>query len=181
VSQPANEWVEESRTKLFDALSSESNNQFRPVDLNRIEHYSTFFAEWKQEGSDIMIHLFPRAGAQDLWKDGHYIPRCKVCDRERDMKDLVGTERRACQCGSHALIYIPGRVEDRPDIEFPEDMEARIETALSSTWMGDYWVDTVEELHAYYLHVLDAFSTDQQTFELLTKFFDSLDTELERA
>lgn len=116
------------------------NPTMTPTDLCKITNYSSFFAEWLIMEDDLVVHLFPRAGADDVWREGMYIPRCRNCDRERT--SLKG----ACECGHSGLKYIPGRQEEKYNVQFPSGMRGIVEAAVDKVWGGTAAIESTHEL-----------------------------------
>ena len=114
----------------------------QPVEFNRVTDYSTFWAEWEIREDDVLIHLFARAGRDDVWTDGHYIGRCRRCGRER--KELKGV----CACGHMGLVYVPGRCEVRTATQFPGNMRDIIKRAVDACWMGNVAIESTADLYA---------------------------------
>jgi len=161
------------------------------VDICRITNYSTFFAEWLIQENDLVVHLFPRAGAEDGWRDGMYILRCRACDRERT------TPKGPCECGHTGLKYIPGRQEERHQAQFPDNMRGIIESALHKVWGGMAAIESTQELMerteneigapvendigAFAVQFQKAWSGNSATaMSMLEKFFDEVDSGLDR-
>lgn len=184
---PAPEWVGDAKSALYDALGQHSfdNQSFRPRDLSPVTNFSTFFGEWEVKEEDILIHLFPRAGAEDRWTDGHYIPRCRRCRREAQVLEhsSEGAILRVspCSCGHRGLIYIPGRREARSEkTNFPLDVATRIKQAADHVWEGELALEFVEELGAWVAQLQRAGSLKEDLrLSMLGWFFHRLDELLE--
>lgn len=170
------EWAEEVSSSMMEKLAVPNNLTTAILDLSKIESYSTFFAEWVVKGEDLLLHLFPRSGKEDRWVDGRYIPRCRKCDRELEPQN-VG---KPCQCGSTALVYIPGRVEGRSDLSFPENMLDIIKDAVDVVWMGSFAAEELEELGAYVVQIHEGWNGDEErAFGLIEGLLDKVDEGLE--
>ena len=149
------EWAtEEARREAMKALASyDLPEEFAPVDLVPVTEFSTLFAEWMFKEKDLLLHLFPRAGAEDRWypasyRDGH---------------------------------YIPARREEKATITFPGDMRDLIKEASDKTWMGNVAIDLVPELGAYAVQFQDAKNTVDLVGpgKFVDKFCEALDALLE--
>lgn len=118
------EWAtEEARREAMKALANyDLPEGFAPVKLEPVTSFSTLFAEWTFKGSDLLLHLFPRAGSDDQWYPASY---------------------------SSNGTYIPARLEEKATITFPGYMRDHIKAASDKTWMGDVAIDLVPELGAY--------------------------------
>lgn len=102
------EWVEEMESKLHQEVEGGVITT-KPVELTPITDFSTLFAEYQFKGDDLLVHLFPRAGAEDRWYPG-------------EVKD----DR-----------YLPARREVDTGARFPSDMYDRIKSAADSVWQGE--------------------------------------------
>ena len=174
----------------MDSLKRSKDTEAAPVSLNVIKSYSTLFAEWIIKENDIVMHLFPRLGSDDLWTDGHYINRCRRCDKERpDMS-------KPCECGHKGLRFVPGRQEEATSAKFPEDMFARITASLDKCWAGSAAVESTKtlfkhtdselspppekDLGAWVIQFQGAWSGNEKaTCDLIDKFLDALDASLD--
>lgn len=173
------DWVDELKGA---AAKLAETNKFDSIDFKDMEvvsDYSTFFAEFELAGDDILIHLFPRAGEEDVWTEGRYIDRCRACHREvPPLRE--GQKLQQCpHCRkTSGLIFVPGR-RDEPikGLVFPQSMRQHIEEA-GQAWLGDAKLDYVEELHAYVIKFIGA-ATVEQPMVVLLKFLDTLDTLLD--
>lgn len=149
------EWAtEETRREAMKALANyEMPDEFAPVDLTPVLNFSTLFAEWVFKDSDLLLHLFPRAGEGDHWHEGKYYG-----DR-----------------------YVPARREEKATVTFPGDMRDFIKEASDKTWMGDIAVDLVPELGAYSVQFQGAKNTVALVGaeKFVDKFCEALDALLE--
>jgi len=167
----------EVREMLRDRI--EEGVGFRPVDLSKVDNFSTFFAEWMEKEGTLLVHLFPRAGSQDQWSDGHYILRCRSCRAE--VSEEVGRNRKPCpRCGHIGLVFVPGRVEEKSKVRFPGDVLARTKRAADAAWVGDIAIDQVPELAAIVVQFKSAPGDKRAQIELMDQFFTAFDQELEK-
>jgi hypothetical protein len=190
LSSEQEKWLETAMPVMEKAFRNPTPNQASPIDLTVCTNYSTFFAEWMVRDDDVLVHLFPRAGRADEWQDGHYIARCRKCDRE------VRDTARPCSCGHKGLRYIPGRREiGRTDARFPTDMQDRLTRAVDRVWLGSVAIESTRDIMvktandtgaspdrdigAWVLQLQGAAgAVDELAVERL---FDSIDQELELA
>lgn len=93
----------------------------KPIDFTPVTDFSTHFAEHTFKDSDLLVHVFPRAGESD-----RYYPA--------EIRD-----------GN----YIPGRFEEKATVTFPGNVRDLIKQASDKAWMGDVAIDLVPELGAY--------------------------------
>lgn len=142
------EWWDEAKEEWNKAMIPVSA-PFKVRELKPITSFSTLFAEYFFQKDDFVIHLFPRNGSGDQWKEGRYIDQCRSCrarvEMPKDLSKMVPCPR----CGHCGLVYIPGRMEEKATVVFPGDMRDRILKAADSSWMGDVAIDLVVELGAY--------------------------------
>jgi len=175
---PVPEWAGEMGGQMMDALGNARDMGVTAKSLEPVTNYSTFFAEWERREGDILIHLFPRSGAEDKWEDGHYLPVCHSCRYDMSREDAEA--RKPCpKCGHVGLVYVPGTRETQAAIAFPGEVKDHIIGAMDDAWMGDFAVDLIPELGAAAVQVQDANLTDVALSQLLEKFFDSLDERLD--
>jgi hypothetical protein len=146
-----------SAADRMGAVSGKQN--FRtagPAKFNTVDAFSTFFGEWAIQKESIVVHLFPRAGASDVWYDAKYLDR----------------GRR----------YIPGRREFKPaGLSFPTNIEDVIKEAANAVTFGDVELSSVEELGAWAIRFCDISSFDDWLKDdgLLEQFFAHIDRSLE--
>ena len=180
------EWTAEDKRKMMEKmveLSQKLPNEhpLAPVDQTPITNFTTFFADWEIRGQDMIVHLYPRAGASDEWTSGHYEPICQSCGSRVDVKSRK--DMKPCpRCGHTRLKYIPSRTECAPDnAVFPSDMKDRIKRAADGVWMGDVAIDEVPELKAYVVQFQRVLVTAKTVgFDLFVdKFCAKIDQELE--
>jgi hypothetical protein len=113
-------WAEEAKDQMFTEhgkLNYEGAGADK-VQLTALENFSTLFAEFELKGNDVLVHLFPRAGADDRWYPEQY------------------KEGR----------YIPARREEDVGARFPDNMVERIAGAADKTWQGSIAVEPVSLL-----------------------------------
>ena len=175
---PVPEWAGDAKEQMMDALGNEREMGVTARSLEPVTDYSTFFAEWERRKMDVLIHLFPRNGADDKWEDGHYLPICREC--RNDMAREDAEQGKACpRCGNVGLVYMPGTREVQSSIAFPGAVKDSVAAAMDDAWMGDFAIDLIPELGAVAVQVQDANLTDDALGQLLEKFFDSLDERLD--
>jgi len=118
---PMPDWADEARRQMYEAHGSIDYQKggVEVRNLDKILHFSTHFAEYLERDSTIVVHLFPRGGAEDRY----------YAEELRDGK------------------RIPGRLELHfSKIEFPNDMESRIQDAADRTWAGDIAIEEISVL-----------------------------------
>jgi DNA-directed RNA polymerase subunit RPC12/RpoP len=175
---PVPEWAGEMGESMMDALGQQRDLGVAALSLEPVTDYSTFFAEWERRDTDILIHLFPRNGADDKWEDGHYLPICRECRYDMSREDAE--QGKACpRCNHKGLVYVPGTREQQAAIAFPGTVKEHVEKAMDDAWLGDFALDLIPELGAVAVQVQDAALTDAALSQLLEKFFDSLDGRLD--
>jgi len=164
-----------------------SQASYKLVELNKVLDFANIFGEWLRKEGDVILHLFPRGGKDDVWTEGHYIPRCLKCNTE--IKAAPGHVQPCPRCGGTRLRYIPGRFETVSDLRFPDNMEAIIKVAMDRSWHGDYAVDkgtvigrdssdeeVVVNLGSYAVQIQGAGSLPDKTlFEMINKIYTELD------
>lgn len=152
---------------------------FKPVDLSKVENFTSFFAEWTEKDGTLLVHLFPRAGADDKWSEGHYILRCVNCKAE--VPEDIGRNRKPCpRCGKVGLVFVPGRTEEKARIRFPGDVLARTKRAADAAWMGEIAIDQVPELAAVVVQFKSPPDSAEAQIELMDQFFTAFDQELDK-
>jgi len=148
-------WADEKtrRTAMKALAEYEMPEDFMQAELIPITNFSNLFAEYMVKDRDLLVHLFPRAGADDLWYPEEY----------RDGK------------------YIPGRREEKSSVEFPVTMGGFIQDALNSVWMGEVATDYIPELGAYSIQFQEAKNTVNTVGanKFVDKFCEELDSRLE--
>ena len=147
-SQAAEEGFDLSEEKMVMGENT-GVAKFGTKNLTRIDNYSTFFAEFEVKDGDILMHFFPRDGAEDVWEDGHYTNRCKSCGREVEMPKTLPELKPCPGCGHTGLRYIPGRVEEKAKVTFPDNIDSILKAAVDEVWLGDAAVELIDELGAY--------------------------------
>ena len=138
---PMPSWVSDARGEYEEMISTVPGvAKLRHEVKNMIEDFSTLFAEYEEKEKDILVHLYPRIDASDLWSEGHFINRCRNCRTERDLSKVKSmTDLTACpKCDHLGLVYVPGRRDELGEkVMFPVDMLDRIAQAAEDTWMGE--------------------------------------------
>jgi hypothetical protein len=143
------------------------------VQLEPVLNYTTFFAEWCQKGSTILVHLFPRAGVEDQWTFAHYINKCRNCRAE--LKNVKSPCPRGCKRNVGPL-FTPARREIAVEgLVFPFNMSLFIRDAANVVWKKGVATDDVPELAAIIVQFQEV---GEETPELGT-FFDYLDARLD--
>jgi hypothetical protein len=162
-----------------------SQTQIKSVDFVEpviVQDYTTHFGEYQVRDKDIIAHLYPRAGEEDVYFSGRYIDRCKACRRELPPL-LHHKEMKPCDfCGKTGRIYHAGRLEQTVEgLSFPGGMETVVMNAVHHVWMGEASLDFVPELGAWAVRFKDAFSSMQgRDTSLVTRFFAKVDELLEQ-
>lgn len=175
----------EVRAALFDSVTvvDEVSAQMRALEFEPVIDFTTFFAEWAARDDDLVVHLFPRAGRDDQWTQGYFIPRCRRCRREvRVERDEAGrvVDARACSCGHRGLIYIPGRREQPSPVHFPGSIHDLVKAAADHVWEGSLAIERVDELGALALQFQQAARINEELRRpMLERFFARLDERLE--
>lgn len=125
------------------------------IEFHVVDFFDTFFGEWGFQGRHLLVHLFPRAGKEDVWYESRYV--------------------------NHGRSYVPGRREFCPQgLSFPPDMEEIVKEASGLVTFGDVELDFVKELQAWAIRFCDA-----EPFEpwieggLLENFFIAVDRKLD--
>jgi hypothetical protein len=149
------EWYEEAKEQMKGTpMGVPTGATMRPVELDRLTDLPHLFVEYGVKESDVLIHLFPRAGVEDQWSDGHYINRCHNCKSE------VSVPGKPCpRCGNLGLMYIPGRVEEKSPVAFPKNMLDLIKECVDRVWIGEVAAEEVPELGAYVIQIQRGMST----------------------
>jgi hypothetical protein len=140
--------------EAWEGKPKSSASGVRPAPKALVDCFSTHFLEYEFKAKDLLVHLFPRGGAEDRW----YPPSI------RDGRT------------------IPGRLEEPVlGLSFPDDMTNRIERAASSVWAGDISADYVPELKAYAIQFLEAANTLKQAGpeSFVELFAEAIDRNLE--
>jgi predicted RNA-binding Zn-ribbon protein involved in translation (DUF1610 family) len=175
------DWADspEMREKLSDHLGQQPvAGGFEVMDLNKVTNYSTFFAEWIVKDDTVLVHLFPRAGAEDKWEEGRYLPQCRAC-RSQVPVDLAQSRKPCPSCGHVGLVYIPGNREMKSETKFPKDVLTKVNTAADAAWMAGVAIEYVKELGAVAVQFQEAELPDKTMLDMLERFFDGLDNQLE--
>jgi predicted RNA-binding Zn-ribbon protein involved in translation (DUF1610 family) len=156
---PVPEWTGELREKMFEkAKGLPEKSRLTPLDMNAVTGFSTHFAEWFVREDDVLVHLFPRAGKEDRWADGHYLPKCHRC--HADVPEELAKAKKPCpKCGHMGLVYVPGRREAKAECRFPDNVKELIQAAVDAVWMGDAAVEEVQELGAWVVQLQSAKNT----------------------
>ena len=178
---PVPEWTSDLHEKMFEKNKGlPETSSLIHLDLNAITCFSTHFAEWLFREEDVLVHLFPRAGRDDPWTDGHYLPKCHRCHAEVPME--IAQAKKPCpKCSSMGLVYVPGRREAKADCRFPDGIKDIIKAAVDAMWMGDAAIDEVTELGAWVVQFQSAKNTAQTLGgkAFVDKFCEALDQRLE--
>jgi len=180
------EWTTEEKQKMMEKMVEltqklPNEHPLVPVEQTPVTNFTTFFADWEIRGQDMIVHLYPRAGASDEWTAGHYEPYCKSCGSRVEVKSRK--DLKPCpRCGHTGLRYIPSRTERPPEnAVFPSDMKDKIKRAADGVWMGDVAIDSVPELKAYVVQFQRVLVTAKTVgFDIFVdKFCAKVDQELD--
>ena len=108
-------WAEDAKKQMFEEHGKldYSNAGAQKVELTPVTSFSTLFAEFEVKESDVLVHLFPRAGAEDRWYPEEY----------KEGK------------------YIPARREEDVGVRFPENIKDLIQAAADKTWQGSIAIE----------------------------------------
>lgn len=113
MTEPARpKWADEMEKQLHRSVG-EGTLVPKAVELTPVTDFSTLFAEYQLKGGDLLIHLFPRMGAEDRWYPGE-----------------VRNDR-----------YLPARREVDTGARFPDDIADRIKAAADQVWQGEVSVE----------------------------------------
>jgi len=153
------EWYEEAKEQLAKVTAEPPPPMAEPPEMEKVTDLPFVFAEYCVKGDDVLLHLFPRAGSDDQWTDGHYVNVCKKCRSEVTMPGSPRALRPCPRCGRAGLVYIPGRAEEASKETFPANARDLIKKAVDSIWMGDVAVELVPELGAYVVQLQKAKNT----------------------
>lgn len=161
---PMPEWYEDAVEKMGDILAEPPPPMAAPVEWERIHDLPNLFAEYGVKENDVLLHIFPRAGLEDKWHDGHYINRCHSCHNEVPIPDDPKSIKRCPRCGHTGLDYVPGRAEAKPEISFLKKEKWQgvvdlIKRAVDGAWMGTAAVEIVPEMEAFVVQLQRAKNT----------------------
>lgn len=173
-------WAEDETTMNEMKEYIEKGNMslnFNVKTQQRVNSYSSFFAEWEERNAGdlktILIRLFPRDGMKDKWTDGYYLAQCKNCNTV--LPQDIAVNRKPCpRCSYAGLVYIPGRTENKPILLFPRNIIMLIKEAADQVWDGDIAVDVVKEINAIAIQFQDTNLTNEAKNKLLNGFFNEL-------
>lgn len=146
---PLPKWYDEAKETLSSCDLGSRTVSFQPVQMEKLDGYSTFFAEYDLQGKHLIIHLFPRGGIDDRWNEGHYVNRCHNCRVEVAMPKRPSDLRPCPRCGHTGLVYVPGRTEEKGSVAFPEDARDIIKESVDQVWAGEVAIEHIPELNAY--------------------------------
>jgi len=153
------EWYTEAKEKMGTVLSEPPPPMNAPPEMEKITDLPYVFAEYQVKASDVLLHLFPRAGETDQWTDGHYVNRCRNCRAEVPVPENQKAVKKCPKCGHSGLVYIPGRSEEASKVKFPANARDVIKEAVDAAWMGDVAIELVPELGAYVVQLQQARNT----------------------
>jgi len=154
---PMPDWYQDAKKQMEAAQIVDDKPvtaSFRPVELERVSDLAHVFAEYSLKENDILIHLFARGGLSDVWTPGHYINKCSKCGSVVDAQE--GPAMKACACGHFGLVYVPGRTEEKNKVSFKQGVEAIIEGAVETAWLGSTALEHIPELDAFVLQLQGA-------------------------
>lgn len=143
------EWYTAAKEQLTKVVAEPPPDMAELPEMEKLTDLSHVFAEYCIKDNDVLLHLFPRAGLEDQWTEGHYINRCRKCRTEVPMPKSRLEMKPCPRCGHAGLIYIPGRAEEATKVTFPKGVEHTIKRAVDVIWMGDVAIESVPELGAY--------------------------------
>lgn len=143
------EWYNEAKEQLAKVAAEPPPPMAPPPEMEKITDLPFLFAEYSVKENDVLVHLFPRAGSNDQWTDGHYVNICRNCRTEVTMPGSPRSLKPCHRCGHTGLVYIPGRSEEASKVIFPANAKDLIKKAVDTVWMGDVAVEIVPELGAY--------------------------------
>jgi DNA-directed RNA polymerase subunit RPC12/RpoP len=152
---PVPAWAEDQRVKMLEMMAS---TKITEVDLNPnrlclVEGYSTHFLEFDARDDDFIIHVFPRGGADDRYFPGEYVNKCRNCGSEVPSPKTMTAVNPCPKCGHTGLKYVPGRLETKNNLKFPDGIEKMIEESIGKAWLGDYVLEFVPELNSYAIQI----------------------------
>lgn len=157
------------------------------ADFELVDHFTTLFAQWslKDQGRNVVVQLFPRAGAEDRFFEGYTKPNCGSCGRPLTRKPSPIRPQGVLSCSTCArrkeqsrIVIVPGRLE-RPveGLSFPKDTAEAVITSADVVWSGDVLGPVyLEELAAFVVKFLEAGSAAET---LVDQFLRQLDERLE--
>jgi hypothetical protein len=177
------EWVDGVRDEMIKQHQETplDPSSFKMQEWPHVSGFSTLFAEFEVREKDLLVHLFPRNGPEDVWEKGHYINRCRSCSSEVPQPKSV-TELQPCErCGHTGLQYIPGRTEEASSIAFPDNMSELIKDAADKVWVGDIAAELIPELNAYIIQFQGAKNTvnTMGPAKFVDKFCEEIDALLD--
>lgn len=184
------------RTELTDQerhLLELSGDLHKKAEFDKLEYafggnraiasnYSTLFCQFEQQGENLLVQLFPRAGAEDSYFEGEYLRRCAKCNTEvPNARNGVYPPCPNARCKSRRLKYVPGRLEQKVDgLSFPDTMGDTIKAACHRVWAGDVTgPELVPELGAWVLRFKMVGSGPEVLANLLDKFLEHIDHALD--
>jgi hypothetical protein len=180
---PIPDWADALKQTMFSEHQATpiDTAKMKPLDKTSVVAFSTHFGEWELKGDDVLIHVFPRDGADDQWTDGRYINRCRNCKAEVPVPASLRELKPCVRCDHAGLVYVPGRREVRTEHQFPPDTKGRILAAADAVWEGDVAIEFVEELGAFVVQLQGAKSVPwlDSSGGMLDRFFERLDNLLE--
>jgi hypothetical protein len=156
---PMPDWAKkEDREGLGQLLKDASpGGSFKVLEFNRVSDYPRFFAEWVQRDDTHIVHLFPRANAEDQWTMGHYVNRCAQCRSEVPM-NIAG--KKPCP------------------VNFPHaDVMTAVKSALDKSFLGNVAVENIPEIGALALQFQG--TEDMAPEKFLVPFFQAFHEELQ--
>lgn len=180
---PVPDWADTLKETMFaeHRATSIDTAKMQVMDKVPVTAFSTLFGEWETRHDDILVHVFPRAGADDQWTDGRYINRCRNCKAEVPMPAHIRELKPCVRCQHAGLVYVPGRREVAVSRRFPPETKDLILTAADAVWEGNVAIEFVEELGAFVVQFQGAKSVPwfDSPGGMLDRFFEGLDGLLE--
>lgn len=155
---------------LKEAASLEVPDVEGAVEPNVITYYTTLFANYVHKEDTTLVQLFPRMGVDDKYFTGVFKPVCAGCGYQ-----FPQPQSKCPRCSNPNKVYQPGRLEQKPDFEFPHNLRLMVRDALELIeYPGDYAVDEVRELNAFVVQLPVAWKRDQ-----VVQFVEALDQSLD--
>jgi len=180
---PMPQWYEDAKKDISVVAEKTADRvSIKPVEFEKLDDYQNLFAEFGVREGDVILHLFPRDGADDQWVEGHYVNLCRSCKKGVPAPRSVSKLSPCPACGHTGLVYVPGRVEEKAEAAFPVNMRDLIKEAMDRVWMGDVAVEEVPELGAYAVQMQSARNTLKLVgpFKFVGRICEIIDELLER-
>ena len=148
-SEASEELIKKIKEMGDQTISEAGIPNFTPITC-----FTSLFAEWVVQGGHLLVHLFPRLGADDRWFDGQVIKG----------------------------KYWAARREQKADgVDFPKNMPDLIKQSANAIWHGDAQLDFVEELGAYAVRFVDVSALQMEDIAKEGGFMDRFVTFIDNA